>query len=336
MYLGKFSNLDCSTSKSAINQSLLITGASGSGKTCRMQQIELSLAKNNTTVVVLDMGYSHTHTQIMESLRTEYETYTNRLQVIRNGIDLPVFNTVPDDVIHQKQVVNNITQIIANSTRLRQRQTMVLRKAIESAYYNYHDDENSINVIGKHLLEMGSAGEELYDKLWFLFQSNVIKQNDYIIRKGNINIIDMSNINPITQKIVVELFLRCLWMTRDINNLDVEYAVCLDECQNLYLRDDSIVCQMLREGRKFHINLLLTTQSLTQFSPNIRSLLEQTGTHLYFQPSATDLNYIAKSLLQSCGSNQKQCLARLEVGESLAYGDLMVDGNKIMRPIILT
>lgn len=50
------------------NNSVLMTGISGSGKTCRMNQIELDAALHGKTVIILDLNQTHEYKQIFTSI----------------------------------------------------------------------------------------------------------------------------------------------------------------------------------------------------------------------------------------------------------------------------
>lgn len=336
-YLGNFNNKKCTIATSAINNSLLITGASGSGKTSRMQRIELDTAHSGATVVVLDTSHSHDPDQIYAPIRSEYESVTNRLSATETGIELHIFGNFLNKERSPKLIVNSAAQMLANSAGLKQRQTQILRKAISNAYIDYTSEKDEVQCIKRELLKLGTHGEELCDRLWYLFECDSIHPCNYQLQSGHINLIDISDFNSETQKIVTELFLRDLWNACKSQNVQkLTYYICLDECQNLYLGADSIICQLLREGRKFGMNLLLATQSLCLFPSSTRSMLHQTGTQLHFRPSPTDMQIIAKMLKQAYGKSYHQTLAQLNVGESLITGDVQIDNISIKRPIILT
>lgn len=337
IYLGNFNNKKCTIANSAINNSLLLTGASGSGKTSRMQRIELDAAHFGATVVVLDTSHSHDPDQIYAPIRSEYESVTNRLSATDTGIELHIFGNSFNEERFQSLIINSATQMLANSAGLKQRQTQLLRKAVSNAYINYTPKENEVQCIKRELLKLGTHGEELCNRLWYLFECDSIHPCNYHLQSGYINLIDISNFNSETQKIVTELFLRDLWNAcKSQTDQKLTYYICLDECQNLYLGADSIICRLLREGRKFGMNLLLATQSLCLFPASTKSMLQQTGTQLYFRPSPTDMQHISRMLKQAYAADYQQTLSQLYVGESLATGFIQIGNTLIQRPIKLT
>ena len=168
-----------------------------------------------------------------------------------------------------------------------------------------------------------------------LFECNVIRTSQCKIQSQRINILDFSDLDENTQKIVLEIVLSCLWKKQIENGLPICNVV-LDEFQRLYLGSSSLVRQLLREGRKFGMNLILATQSLSIFSKDTVSMLEQAGTKLHFQPTQADLQRIARSLHHIYGNDWHQPLAQLRRGECVADGILQVGEATISRPLILT
>lgn len=339
-YIGKLSKNDCTISDSAANQSVLVTGISGSGKTCRVHQMELKTVYNGQTVIVFDVGNSHNPKQIFQPIRSEYEALSNRIPVIQAGIDPHFFSS---DCSPQLQstpeflIINNIAQAISKPANLGVNQTKVLRNAISNAFHKYTAEDNEMQLIGSALKELGTVGENLYQRLWPLFECNVFRPSTHNIQPNKINILDFSNLDSETQQILIEILLAGLWRHRDtFQNKNTKCNLFLDECQLLYLGSTSIVCQLLREGRKFGINLILATQSLSNIPRQAISMLQQAGTKLYFQPAQADLRHIAKSLSQIYGGDWQQPLAQLRRGECIADGILQVGESTIRRPLILT
>lgn len=333
--LGNLHQEKCTIARSAANQSVLITGISGSGKTCRMQKMELDAAHAGQTIIVIDTAHSHDSEQIFLPIRSEYEPITNRISALRDGINLHPFFSEEQRSTPDFLTINNITQAISKPANLGVNQTKLLRTAISTICHNYIPGTDDWQSIGSKLKALGTPGENLFERLWMLFECNVIRTGQNQIQSQRINILDFNTFDDNTQKILVEIALSCLWKDR-IDNILPEYTVVLDEFQRLYLGSSSIVRQLLREGRKFGINLILATQSRSIFPRETVSMLDQAGTNLYFQPAQADLRRIAKSLSQIYGGDWHQPLAQLRRGECIADGILQVGESTIRRPLILT
>ena len=334
-YLGKLHQEICTTSTSSANHSILITGVSGSGKTCRMQQMELEAVCNGQTIIVIDTSHSHDPEQIYPPIHSDYENYTNRISAIRDGIDLHLFSSKEQHPSLESLKIKRITQAISRSAKLVANQTKLLRQAIKNAFSNCTPTSSELQTISSQLKELGTPGENLCERLWTIFETNVIRESPHHIQSHKINILDLSDLDETTQKVLIELVIFNLWDQRIQNNLPI-CSIVLDEFQRLYLGSASFVRQLLREGRKFGFNLILATQSLSIFPRETVSMLDQAGTKLFFQPAQTDLRRISKSLAQIYGGNWEQPLAQLRRGESIADGILQVDNSTIRRPLKLT
>lgn len=335
--LGMLGRTPCNISDAAPNHSVLITGISGSGKTCHLQRIELDAIQNKHHIIVLDTSQSHDADRIYNPIRSDYEAICKRISVSQEGIDLRVFSSESSLPQQPNRIINDVTQMIASSSNLGKRQTKMLRKAVASAYTNYTPGNDALQLIGSNLINLGSDGEDLYDRLWYIFQNDAALSGGSTFEKGNINIIDFSDFDPDTQKIIAELVLKSIWNNKSsLLSGNQECLIILDECQRLYLGPNSMICQILREGRKFGLNVILATQSLSIFSKPTISMLEQAGTKLYFQPSQSDLQRITKSLQQANQANWKQTLTHLRRGECVTDGILQVGKSTIRRPLILT
>ena len=88
MFLGCLKNKPCFTSDSSPNSSVCITGISGSGKTVRMQKIELDCVKRGKTVLILDTNNTHSEEQIFSSFKQEYVSFVNRIDAVRDGLNI--------------------------------------------------------------------------------------------------------------------------------------------------------------------------------------------------------------------------------------------------------
>lgn len=334
-YLGNLKQNKCRIACSSANQSILITGISGSGKTCRMQQMELDAAHTGQTIIVIDTAHGHDSEQIFSPICSDYEPVTNRISALRDGINLHPFFSGEQRNTPDFLTINNITQAISRPANLGVNQTKLLRIAISTICHNYIPGTDDWQSIGSKLKALGTPGENLFERLWMLFECNVIRTGKPQIQPQRINILDLSDLDDSTQQILVEVVLSCLWKDRIENNLP-DFTIVLDEVQRLYLGSSSLVRQLLREGRKFRINLILATQSLSIFPRDTVSMLEQAGTKLYFPPAQMDLQRIAKSLHHIHGGDWHQSLAQLRRGECVADGILQVGEATISRPLILT
>ena len=81
MRIGTTSGKPCRISAGSPNQSVCITGLSGTGKTVRLNQLELESIRQHCAVLVIDTSQTHTETGIFEPLRNEFLRYANYINV---------------------------------------------------------------------------------------------------------------------------------------------------------------------------------------------------------------------------------------------------------------
>lgn len=336
IYLGKTNGNYCRVSKKSQNNSILVTGISGSGKTCRMQTMELDSAKNGHIVVILDTADSHTKSQIFPLIRQDYLTAVNHISAVHDGIDIPLFRPLAAAASQPEpdfSLICTATNAIARPLKLGALQTGILRNAIQFAIRHQDQFQTEMQAVSFGLQNQNSDGKKVYQRLWNLFNCGVIRKSQTHFQTGKINILDFGGLDSPTKNILIELILTYLFKAAHSQNCI--YDIFIDECQNFNLKTDSAICQLLREGRKFDINLILSTQSLSVFNREILSMLNQASTKLYFQPSLADIHKIAKQISCSDWKKWKYTLSRLNVGESIAYGYLSVENAELQRPILL-
>lgn len=111
--------------------------------------------------------------------------------------------------------------------------------------------------------------------------------------------------------------------------------IIIDEFQNLSLRQNSVLMEMLRESRKYGVHLILATQSISNFSKEVMAAINQTAVQLYFRQSASDLKKVATFIEPTNGGRWTLILKSLAIGESVATGDFSIGERDISQPIII-
>ena len=340
MYLGKMQDKEITVSKKAPNDSVLITGISGAGKTCRMNQMELNAVLSGKTVFILDTGQTHISNQVYKPLASEYENYANRINLQKEGLALrfpcPAQNT--DSTLKIPLfLLNSIVDSITYPLRMGVLQSGALRKALIFAVNHQDNYPDMITSVNEGLKEQDSKeAEAVRRNLWRLSDFHIFQKNGCEIEKGKINILFLDTSDKITKRITVELLLTIFWyciqnQLWDINNV----LLVFDEFQNILLKDGCMLWDILREGRKFGVSLLMATQTLEVFPKNVESILNQAAVRLYFLPSKSELRKCAKTIDPSNTEYWINRLSHLKVGESVAVGYTNVGAKEITRPIIL-
>ena len=167
--------------------------------------------------------------------------------------------------------------------------------------------------------------------------SFIVRFADTEIPSGNhVDILQLSNVSPVVRSQFVNFCLSLLWENVRAGKGSPMYdAILLDEIQNLEISNDSTLYQLLREGRKFGIQLILCTQYLSGYKPNEREALMQAGTILFFRPTKGDLAWISKLLEQETQYPWAKTLATLPRGYAVLKGNYYLNNSKRMSAVPL-
>ncbi|MCD8000722.1 MAG: ATP-binding protein [Clostridiales bacterium] len=336
MYIGKIGNDSVEIGAGSPNSSILITGMSGSGKTCRLNQIEFEAAMNGDTVLVLDMNQTHEEGQIFGPLRERYKHLENRIRIFEEGMELRFLQPMQNESF--VNLVNSAINSLAAATRLGTRQIRALRTAVIYAIQNAVKFENEMTAITAGLLQQSSRdADAVYEKLWTLLNYGVFRASSKRIEVGKINILSFQNIDAISQTVLAEIVMSYLWRSAQCygQTMNRKFVVVLDEFQNLALCKNSSLWNMLREGRKFQLSFLLATQSLDYFTKDKICILNQVGARLYFMPSINERRSIARAIDEEGMEVWLKRLSMLKIGESIAVGSFSIGKNVVDHPIIV-
>ena len=101
------------------------------------------------------------------------------------------------------------------------------------------------------------------------------------------------------------------------------------------MKEDSVLLEMLCEARKYHVNIVLATQSIAGYRNDIKAALDKTAVHLYFQQELTDAKKVASLIDVNKKGLWESKLKSLQIGESVAVGCFRVRGKTISHPIII-
>lgn len=340
MYVGTVNKKICRTSPESPNQSVCLIGLSGSGKTSRLNLMEYMHITEGGTVIVLDVNMSHSNDRIFRNIREEYLHAANRISLLRDGLGDGLLQPLSSENEQEQFVlsVNAAVQALSSAQNMGTRQISVLRRAVIEAMRLRKKFKTDAEALEFALEEQDDeTGDIVHEKLWTLLNCGALKPAEKKIQEGKINILDFSGADSITQSSLAEIFLTNLWRrvrSSDAFSAKKNLAIVLDEFQNLSLRKDAVLPDLLREGRKFGINLLLATQSLEIFSKGKLAMLNQTATKLYFRQTQHEARRISKELYIEKTDAWARTLVSLRVGEAIAVGDFCVEGLKVCHPIL--
>lgn len=175
-----------------------------------------------------------------------------------------------------------------------------------------------------------------YNHLYPILEGEIFRESEKAIQPGKLNIISLQSLNPKTQKQVAEIILAALWRDKRSSGAVTEnkMTLVLDEFQNLDFQRGSVLFELLTEGRKYGLEIIMATQTLAIFSKKDLAIINQAAVKLFFQQSMTDLAGIASMIEPKHKEKWIEKLVDLQIGEAIAVGNLEVAGKKINQPIL--
>lgn len=323
--------------ETAMNQSLLILGTSGSGKSWAEQKIIRKLAENGAAIVVPNFHGTH------DGMAGDY---VRKIDVQTEGFPLPLFGLTSSDGENQEgrmQLMQRALKIFLSVESLAVRQTRVLRMALTNTIMTYEAGENDFAKIRNNIKRIASQNETLEDAANALLDRffeaffYISTQCKPVLVPGKISVIDFSGYEEMTQRMLTEFVLAILWRDVRFSNRkksDPMYVV-LDEFQALKCRPGGVLEEILREGRKYQFNLILVTQTLATFPQEMRSILQLPATKLYFPLVEKD----RKALLQDLPwepEKGESVLHSLQKGVCLAVGCFSIGKVCVDYPQIIS
>lgn len=261
-YIGKTSGgKDVCISKDSPNQHIIITGISGAGKSVRIEDIERQIIEEGGTVVAFDVNGTHS------DIESEYFNYISAQE---DGLDIKLLDI--SLVKEGKETRTNLVQYVMETICPRQlrgaSQLAAVRKAITFAIDNRLQFSCDMEAIAYGLGEQEEQpAMGAYNHLCPVLEGGIFRNTNKKIQESKANIISLRGINPKTQKRIIEIMLHVFW--RDIRiqgNTTRKFTLILDEFQNFDFQQGTVLFQMLTEVRKYGINLILATQTISIFN----------------------------------------------------------------------
>ena len=139
------------------------------------------------------------------------------------------------------------------------------------------------------------------------------------------------NLDNLPDKLISEKFLSDVWDFYSEN--EKELFMIFDESINLDMSTGSIINQLITQGRKSGVNLIISTQIIQGTgSQNINRILEQCSIKISFKTDSGTISSIMKSLNISHSHEKEKFrnkMNNLKKGYFMVYGELENTENKI-------
>ena len=344
MYNGLFDGAKCYTAPDVANESMIITGQSGQGKSVRINFAELEAIHSNNTIVVLDISKTHQPEFLLDSIRDEYSKNVNRINIATDGIDLNILTplTSPNGKTESEfRLISSAVSMLSAGIRIGDRQEVALKDTVEEAIKiknacNCSDSIALITAFNANPKDI--KRKEVYQKLWRVLEANIFRNSTRKIEANKINILDFSDLEPQTAEIIGEIVLSFFWRQIFSIGIPIEFGqlTCvIDEMQHFKLTKKSTLRAMLTESRRFGLNVILATQTTAIFEKSETAILMQAATRLLFRPADSDLDNVAHLIDPKNKISWRNKLTSLKIGECIALGKKIVNGKYYDRPLLL-
>jgi len=311
------------------NQHRCITGKSGSGKTVFLSQLMARLALFGNRVVVFDSSNSFSRSELEGKLSEDFiDRHITFYDATTSGLPVHLLHTYEQDTpTKQKNMLASIIgEAMHNAT---QNQLIFLKKILKEytelsscSYEDFYDlilcaDTNKteasirdsvLNKLGQILEELMENDSDNQKNDWFTFLDN---SKDIVVI--NIEEAGGNNGNQLTDMLIASLF-----YAQCHQNEYHQLSIFIDEIQNQNLSDGSIISKIMREGRKYLIDLNFATQYLANV--NESRILRQASLSICFKPEITSRNTLANML----GFKKKDTwkLDNMNTGECFVQGSI--------------
>jgi len=322
-------------SDNVTNWSALFTGGSGNGKTEAIKKTLEESAKAGRKCLAIN--YNGTFDDKLLDV-PDYHV----IRVKKEGIPIPLlesFSSEHGGSEEDSDVCEAIADVLSQVKRLGYVDRNFLEEACQNAliFREIYEDDMECLCDGASLLEK-DGDKRLKAKFHNIFGRVKFHQKWDLWRPGKVTVLDLSGYPHSTQILLAQLVLSVLWRYHQVygQQTDAETMVALDEFQNLPLKNNSILEQILREGRKFNLSLLLATQTIYTFNMAQRAVLQQPGTKFYFKPVEAELKKIAKQFPDIAAADAERLLQGLGIGECLACGEFVIAGSSKLRTLKVT
>ena len=324
-YIGMGANGGISVSDRAANAHILINGLTGCGKSVRMDEIEKAYVNAGGTVICLDLEGAHYYSD---------DVVYNFIEVLTDGMGINLINKDFTSALEKQLAVESVVDVLSSGQRFGVRQRGALREAVTWAIDNVHEGISDIECIKQGLLiqEKNRYASVVYERLYSILMVDYFTSKGNRVKSNKLNVVSFKGIPSGVKMILVELYLADLWRNQKNEENREKIMVSLDEFQNLPLSKDSLLSELLAEARKYNLNLMLATQTLSRFDKVQLALLNQAGVKLFFQTAGTYCPLIAKLVEPNQEKYWTPVLAKLKVGQAIAVGELEVEGRRISRP----
>ncbi|MGN0711705.1 MAG: ATP-binding protein [Anaerovoracaceae bacterium] len=324
----------------ADNGHIVLLGATGSGKTTQLVKLMNEMSTQGITILAFDTNNIFADNQIHPEYLEVFKANLNVVDVYTEGINMPIFTPITfSDGEKEKDVdvVDSITEAMTKTFKFGVRQRATLRAAVAKVHEKSLYDNLGIEAISQVLRMMETAKAfEVEERISQITGHNVFRNGEFFIQEGKINLLRISKFSEDTQRVIMEIISSFLWKYASKQKfIDKGIYLVFDECQNMDLGKNGMVGKLLIEGRSFNMNLLLSTQVLSQ-AGNITKQMTQASLMLNFKPAKSEVRAVANLIEPGDENGWILELIQLDRGEFIASGQMVYKDMMVTTPLIVS
>ncbi len=310
-------------SDDAMNQHMLIVGQSGSGKSVRIEDMEHQLLAGGGMIIEIDIHGSH---------QTANDDQNHVILVQKDGLDEELLK-LPDEKGRKSLAKSIADSIIASQAAGGQPLGANQKAELRSAVNKVNAEGALLDQIQAALQKQGSKdADKLYARLENFLEAKIFRCQGASLAEGKINRISFEGLDDDSRFLAIEIFLSSIMKKCLMQTTKKPITVIVDEFQHLSLQPKSSLHQILTEGRKYRLDLVLATQSLKVFERKSLDVIFETAVRLYFRPPDSDAEYIARKLSATRWKSWTNKLQTLRKGESITVGSFLIGTVKMDTP----
>lgn len=320
------------------NDSYVILGESGYGKSVVAQSIILQKAGQGYPVRVIDLHNTSAPEHIFPILQKTFNQLSTSIDAYITPIPTMLFNPLhyADGTMESPADLSyTVSSIMTKYIKLSRTEASAFSDSLEYAISNRDDNPDIFTAVLKNLEEFSTkASRNAAAHLAPLLRHNVFR-NQPVKRHSGIEIINLSKFPSLFQRVITDLLLFDEFRAASQGGQPPRY-IHIDEMQNLPIDKDCYLGKILTEGRKYALNLILASQSIREFTASERTMLCQANHKLFFHPALLEVKYYAE-LLASPQHRAKisDLLRNLDIGQCVFQGPIYIgeDSKPTRAPI---
>lgn len=297
LYLGCTSSKQDVVWQNADNPHMLVSGCSGTGKSHCLRHMIRQMPEQGVRCVIFDC--SHDWGQLTQTELADVDMIDVRELGINPLAPLQLTENYVEDA---SDTASRLAETIRAIYRLLSSQENRLNEAL----YVYLSSGKTPSTLSG-LVDFICCDKKLWRRTESVLPhlrnlSRVTRHTD----KGTtlnmdcpgITVLDFSRVISTTQQsLLVELVLSELWSKQLLHRENVPIVTVLDEVQRFSFQENSFLCRILREGRKFNLAIWAASQWISD--KKATAALEQAALRMFFRPEASHVRPLARQLAGS-------------------------------------